>query len=537
MLRHKEFEREPATRSLYRPTRILGVVVLGVAVALGGCSADVLRADAPAFGLNGDAVPGQRTAVAGESSDFDQRIPRNEPETGTLERNRGLARASGNAGPRAPYSGAPDPGAPRSANLRSDNLARLEDDAAAENRETSSAHSQKPRFAGVTPGAPVAITNRSISDRSTSNQEVADQDYTPVATGSLPTGRSITVEAGDTLYQLSRRYGVSVDALRNANGLTNNVIRPGQSLVLPGAGAARSVATVRPPRRRARPTANGATYTVRPGDSLYGISRRTGVSVAALQQLNGITDVRALRPGTDLVLRRGGSAEPSRQTQTTMSRPAAPSALRPTQPPARVASRTNFGAQPLIKAKPIKTVPITRSGLGRNPASEGNATPQQPRILNQRPTTPIATRPKQTTAMVAPPAHSRKPAQSERFDWPAKGRLIARFNHSGQGVKNDGINIALDMGADVKAAGEGVVAYAGSELKGYGNLVLLRHDNGWVSAYAHASQILVKRGDRVSRGQIIAKAGRSGDVTQPQLHFELRKGAKPVDPLPYLASQ
>ena len=122
------------------------------------------------------------------------------------------------------------------------------------------------------------------------------------------------------------------------------------------------------------------------------------------------------------------------------------------------------------------------------------------------------------------------------FSWPAKGRIIAPFNHSGQGVKNDGINIALDMGTDIRAADAGVVAYAGSELKGYGNLVLLRHDNGWVSAYAHASRIMVKRGDRVERGQVIAKVGRSGGVSQPQLHFELRKGAKPVDPMPHLAS-
>ncbi len=91
------------------------------------------------------------------------------------------------------------------------------------------------------------------------------------------------------------------------------------------------------------------------------------------------------------------------------------------------------------------------------------------------------------------------------------------------------------MGTDVHAAESGVVAYAGSELKGYGNLVLVRHDNGWVTAYAHADKLLVKRGDKIARGQVIAKAGKSGEVAQPQLHFELRQGSKPVDPLPYLA--
>ena len=92
----------------------------------------------------------------------------------------------------------------------------------------------------------------------------------------------------------------------------------------------------------------------------------------------------------------------------------------------------------------------------------------------------------------------------------------------------------MPQGTDVHAAESGRVAYAGNELKGYGNLVLIRHDNGWVSAYAHADQILVKRDDVVKRGQVIAKAGKTGTVDQPQLHFELRQGAKPVDPLPHM---
>ena len=102
------------------------------------------------------------------------------------------------------------------------------------------------------------------------------------------------------------------------------------------------------------------------------------------------------------------------------------------------------------------------------------------------------------------------------------------------GQRNDGINLALPEGTPVHAAEDGVVAYAGSELKGYGNLVLVRHSNGFVTAYAHASEILVKRGDQVRRGQVIAKSGQTGNVTSPQLHFEIRKGSAPVDPTQYL---
>ena len=124
-------------------------------------------------------------------------------------------------------------------------------------------------------------------------------------------------------------------------------------------------------------------------------------------------------------------------------------------------------------------------------------------------------------------------APSAEFRWPARGRVIAGFGGSGS---NEGINIAVPDGTPVKAAESGTVAYAGSEVKGYGNLVLIRHDNGYVSAYAHNGDIDVKRGQKVSRGQTIAKSGQSGNVTSPQLHFEIRKGSQPVDPMQYLAS-
>ena len=111
-----------------------------------------------------------------------------------------------------------------------------------------------------------------------------------------------------------------------------------------------------------------------------------------------------------------------------------------------------------------------------------------------------------------------------------RGRVIQSFGQSG-----DGINIAVPEGTDVRAAENGVVAYAGNELKGYGNLVLIRHADGYVTAYAHAKDLNVKRGDTVKRGQVIATAGQTGNVTSPQLLFELRKGAQPVDPRPYLS--
>ena len=137
-----------------------------------------------------------------------------------------------------------------------------------------------------------------------------------------------------------------------------------------------------------------------------------------------------------------------------------------------------------------------------------------------------------TTAAIAPAAEEKpSDAAHPEFRWPARGRIIQGFANGG----NDGINISVPAGTQVKAAESGVVAYAGSELKGYGNLVLIRHPNGFVTAYAHNGDIAVKRGDQVTRGQTIAKSGQSGNVSSPQLHFELRKGSTPVDPTNYLA--
>jgi LysM repeat protein len=130
-----------------------------------------------------------------------------------------------------------------------------------------------------------------------------------------------------------------------------------------------------------------------------------------------------------------------------------------------------------------------------------------------------------------------KPARDAALSlrWPVKGRVIAGFGPKTNGQQNDGINLAVPEGTPIKAAEDGTVAYAGNELKGYGNLVLVRHPNGYVTAYAHAKELMVKRGDEVKRGQIIANSGQTGNVDAPQLHFEVRKGQSPVDPMPLLS--
>lgn len=196
---------------------------------------------------------------------------------------------------------------------------------------------------------------------------------------------------------------------------------------------------------------------------------------------------------------------------------------------------------PGVKQAQIKTTPATPHEAAATSAPAG-ATAAKPA---EKPTQVASVQPVATARLATPAAESPEPKASATaeltgavptFRWPVRGRVIAGYGAKVNGASNDGINLSVPEGTSVKAAEDGVVAYAGNELKGYGNLVLVRHSNGFVTAYAHASEIKVKRGDAVKRGQIVALAGQTGNVTSPQLHFEIRKGSTPIDPTQYLSN-
>jgi len=129
------------------------------------------------------------------------------------------------------------------------------------------------------------------------------------------------------------------------------------------------------------------------------------------------------------------------------------------------------------------------------------------------------------------------PREGGKFLWPVKGKIVLGFGPKAGGLHNDGINIAADRGTPVRAAENGVVVYIGNQLRGFGNLLLIKHSGGWMTAYAHADTLLVRRGQTVRRGEAVARVGSTGSVTQPQLHFEVRKGTRAVDPTRLLAPQ
>ncbi|WP_244470475.1 M23 family metallopeptidase [Microvirga vignae] len=219
-------------------------------------------------------------------------------------------------------------------------------------------------------------------------------------------------------------------------------------------------------------------------------------------------------------VRPGMSTPMQTQAQTPVAAPA-PIKQAPVQ---QVASATN---EPLVSpARPVESQKVA--------AIEPQPLKPAPIATQPVPPAPAPTPAPQPEAAKAPVAEPEQTASlsASNFRWPARGRVIAGFGANGG---NEGINIAVPEGTPVKAAEAGTVTYAGSEVKGYGNLVLVRHDNGYVSAYAHNGSLSVKRGEQVKRGQVIATSGQTGNVTSPQLHFEIRKGATPVDPMKHLA--
>lgn len=363
-----------------------------------------------------------------------------------------------------------------------------------------------PKSASIRPMPPMPPRQMATNGPAPINQAFERRDIPPAAGNGFFTAR---VESGDTIYSLSRRYGVSARAIMAANQIERpEYLRSGQNVLIPPIswhpGDPITHRTASRPVPEARPI-----HVVQAGETLYSISRQTGVSPHEIARHNGLASADRLQVGQRLEI---PSTAPVRWANASNF---ANDAGGPA-PTARPSWRQTATPDPPQPSRAGKFVPLPAPRP--NPGSWRTATTTRPEPRN------VATGP-----LPKPQAMS-----LGKFRWPVRGRVISSFGSRPNGAKNDGINVAVPEGTAVKASESGVVAYVGNELKGYGNLVLIRHADDWVSAYAHNSRTLVTRGEQVRRGQVIAKAGQSGNVTQPQLHFELRKGSKPVDPLRYL---
>ena len=283
-----------------------------------------------------------------------------------------------------------------------------------------------------------------------------------------------------------------------------------------------SVAPVQPPAPR-----SPERYTVKPGDSLYLISFATGTDWREIARLNGINAPYKIFPGQSLLVRQGSPAtvqRPGAPSGGVITR-AAPSATPVTaqpiplpMPSPGVASATSRppAAAPARSAAPVdatpRGVPAPRSGTSAPPPAAVAAASAVP---------PSPPRP----AAAAPAAQ--RPPRPGAWQWPATGKLIGHF--SGGAQPHKGIDLDGRVGDPVRAANSGVVVYAGSGVRGYGNLLIVKHDDVFLSAYAHNSKLLVKEGDVVRAGQTIAQIGDSG-TDRVKLHFEVRRKGTPVDP-------
>lgn len=356
-------------------------------------------------------------------------------------------------------------------------------------------------------------------------------------------GTQVTIKEGETVYNLSRRFGVPPKEIMKANGLTSaSALKAGQKVVIPTyvysrtapvsmpdadpnvADAKSSTGTkydvpadkvplptkptdkvavlpsapkVKEPDVAASTTAAAkaddsakpvATYTVASGDTLSKIAKKTGVSVPALKSANGLGDG-LLRIGQVLKV-------PGGKGGATVA----------TAEPAKVDATTTGAAGPAKKASSEEVA--------------GGYTPPKKKDSISDVSDDVAAAAPDATGI-------------GRMRWPVRGRVISNYG-AGGGKSNDGIDIAVPEGTIVKAAENGVVIYAGDGLKDFGNTVLVRHEDGLVTVYGHASELKVARGDKVKRGQEIARSGMSGNAEMPKLHFEVRKDSAPVDPSSYL---
>jgi murein DD-endopeptidase MepM/ murein hydrolase activator NlpD len=314
----------------------------------------------------------------------------------------------------------------------------------------------------------------------------------PVAPG----GTTIIVGTSDTLDTLSRRYNVSSAAILQANGYKGpRALSPGQQLIIPRQTVAAAPAPALTPPASKPAAAAPTVHVVNRGDTLLSVARRNHVPAGELAKANNIDRSAKLKVGMKLTV------------------PGAKTAAAPAAQPAPAVP-----AQQVAALTPPATRSVTLASAPQQSARLAQTTTQ----IEEKPAAEAVVKPSEATGALP------------TFRWPVRGKVITTYGAKTNGKSNDGINLAVPEGTPVKAAEDGVVAYSGNELKGYGNLVLVRHSNGYVTAYAHASELLVKRGDAIKRGQIIAKSGQSGEVGSPQLHFEIRKGSSPVDPLQFL---
>ncbi|ATC31491.1 LysM peptidoglycan-binding domain-containing protein [Caulobacter vibrioides] len=366
----------------------------------------------------------------------------------------------------------------------------------AEATPTPAPTAQRPTAAASTPvRQPVSAETSEPTTTSTTTLSVTGSVVTVTGPRQVH-----TVKSGDTLTAIARKFDMSLSELADANKLD-----PDKPLKL---GA-----------KIKGPATTQKAYSVQTGDTLGEIAKRFNVSVKVLAAENNLRATASLKKGQKIALPDGFRDKGPIKTTTTSV-----ATTRPTTPPANTYARVDSSAA--TPATPSSPIPYAPSGAAT------------------RPTAPVAAQP------ITPPANSRPiietaaaPTEAEiiasgkgKFAWPLRGEIISTFGVKGTGQRNDGLNIRAPQGSPVLSSADGEIAYAGNQVPTFGNLVLVKHADGWVTAYAHLSSTNVKMRQQVKQGEQLGTVGATGGVNEPQLHFEMRYAptvkdkAKPVDP-------
>ena len=265
-----------------------------------------------------------------------------------------------------------------------------------------------------------------------------------------------------------------------------------------------------------------------PGDSLATFAERYGVTADEVVALNNIKNRNRRLSWGQLRVPATGVAR-AEQPAPTVQNAVITAPMTAQRPPAAQSRPASIESRALA---PLSTPSARSASVKTNGLDTANSAP--PAVVASLPKQPpTAQTPWYDWLMPTVPPDAEMDV-APHFLWPVEGHVISPFGDNPNGGRNDGINISAERGTPVRAAEAGEVSYVGNELKSYGNLILIRHENGFVTAYAHIDGVHVKRGEHVERGQIIGSAGDTGDVSEVQLHFELRHGTRPVDPTPYL---
>ncbi len=333
----------------------------------------------------------------------------------------------------------------------------------------------------------------------------------------------VRVCPGDTLTGLSRQENVTVLGIMRENGLADDRILVGQVLTMP----------------------NETVHVVQPGDQLLSIANRYNVQSSEIVAANEMRRPYTIFPEQRLAIPLGPVSSRTVASQrlpdsppVTNDAPGSGVTIGTGAPPAAASADDGLqqSAPPADEPPPPATTPsASPATTPADPPAVAADNAPVPRDRATEPSRTAATTADARAAAPAAPAASKPAAPAgASFLLPVQGRIVSEFGPKSGGLHNDGINIAAPRGTPILATADGEVAYAGDGLPGFGNLILLRHSDGWTSAYAHADSMAVKRGDPITRGSTIGTVGNTGSVTEPQLHFELRKHDRAVDPKPLL---